>query len=111
MPDVKYGNVTAAKAVLSKLGFKTTGNSGSRQDDVIWGNTVHEKNTLKIQVEKDHGKQYIPKVIGMGARDAVYMLEARGVRVKLNGRGKVVEQSLPAGHKIAKGDVCILRLN
>ena len=47
----------------------------------------------------------------MGARDAVYMLEARGVRVKLNGRGKVVEQSLPAGHKIAKGDVCILRLN
>ncbi len=111
LPDVKYGNVTAAKAVLSKLGFKTTGNSGSRQDDVIWGNIVHEKNTLKIQEEKDHGKQYIPKVIGMGARDAVYMLEARGVRVKLNGRGKVVEQSLPAGHKIAKGDVCILRLN
>ena len=111
LPDVKYGNVTAAHTVLSKLGFKTTENSDSQQDNTIWGSTNQEKNTLKIQKEKVHNKPYIPKVIGMGARDAVYMLEARGVRVKLNGRGKVVEQRLPAGHKIAKGDVCILRLN
>ncbi|WP_314314466.1 PASTA domain-containing protein, partial [Hoylesella marshii] len=47
---------------------------------------------------------------GMGARDAVFMMESRGLRVKLNGRGHVVEQSMPAGQLIRKGSICELRL-
>lgn len=55
--------------------------------------------------------QYIPDVLGMGARDAVYILENRGVKVRLNGRGKVVQQSLPPGHRIQKKQVCLLTLS
>ena len=52
----------------------------------------------------------IPNVIGMGARDAVYLIESRGVKVILKGRGKVVKQSLEPGHKIGKGEKCELIL-
>ena len=46
----------------------------------------------------------------MGARDAVYLVESRGVKVKMEGRGKVVEQSLAPGRIIKKGDVMRLKL-
>jgi cell division protein FtsI (penicillin-binding protein 3) len=49
--------------------------------------------------------------MGMGARDAVFLLEKRGVKVTLVGRGKVSSQSLPAGHKIKKGETCVLRMS
>ena len=49
--------------------------------------------------------------MGMGARDAVFMLESRGVSVRISGRGKVVTQSLPAGHEIKKGEICNLKLD
>ena len=52
----------------------------------------------------------MPNVMGMGARDAVYLLESRGVKVRIEGRGKVVSQSLPAGHEIKKGEVCSLKM-
>ncbi|MDR1974292.1 MAG: transpeptidase family protein [Bacteroidales bacterium] len=35
----------------------------------------------------------IPDVVGMNARDAVYLLEKQGLKVVLNGLGKVVSQS------------------
>ena len=53
----------------------------------------------------------VPNVEGMGARDAVYLMEGRGIRVKLEGRGKVVSQSIPAGRKIKIGELCILKLH
>ena len=52
----------------------------------------------------------VPDVTGMGARDAVYVLESRGVKVRIHGRGKVKTQSLPPGHKIRKGEACTLNL-
>ena len=46
----------------------------------------------------------------MGAKDAVYLLESRGLRVKLQGRGRVKKQSYPAGKDIMKGAECVLIL-
>jgi cell division protein FtsI (penicillin-binding protein 3) len=42
----------------------------------------------------------VPNIIGMGARDAVYVLENLGMEVSVFGRGKVARQSLPAGTSI-----------
>jgi cell division protein FtsI (penicillin-binding protein 3) len=52
----------------------------------------------------------IPSVIGMGLRDAVYMLEKRGIKVQFSGVGLVKEQSLPAGSKIIPGTPVLLSL-
>jgi cell division protein FtsI (penicillin-binding protein 3) len=46
----------------------------------------------------------------MGAKDAVYLLESHGLRVKLVGRGKVKKQSYPAGNAFTENSVCILTL-
>jgi len=53
----------------------------------------------------------IPKLIGMTAKDAVYILEDLGLNVKLKGRGFVIEQSLPQGSIVKKGKSITLKLS
>lgn len=53
---------------------------------------------------------YIPDVSGMGARDAVFILESAGLRVQVKGRGMVKRQSIPAGSKVKRGSSCIIEL-
>ena len=48
----------------------------------------------------------MPDVSGMGASDAVYMLESRGLKTVVKGRGKVKSQSIAAGSVIKKGQIC-----
>ena len=55
-------------------------------------------------------KNIVPNVIGMGARDAVFLLESRGVKAKLRGRGKVKSQSIYSGTAVKQGMVCDLIL-
>jgi len=55
-------------------------------------------------------KQIIPNVIGMGARDATYLLEKSGLHVKLIGVGLVKQQSLAAGSKLVSGSDITLNL-
>ena len=50
----------------------------------------------------------MPDVKGMGARDAVYMLESRGLTVKVQGRGKVKSQSYAPGRTAISGAECVL---
>jgi cell division protein FtsI (penicillin-binding protein 3) len=88
VPDVKGGDLLAANYVLNQLGVKT--------------------NTNKSDISTQKG--VIPNVIGMGARDAVYQLESRGVKVKLRGRGKVKSQSIYAGTSVKQGMVCELNM-
>ena len=52
----------------------------------------------------------MPDVCGMGARDALYILEREGLNVNIQGRGKVVEQSIPSGKVIQPGTTVILKL-
>lgn len=112
LPDVKNGNLLVADYVLSHLGIKTDNTwSGSYSDgNPIWGNATFKNNAIQLAKSQAYAKNLIPDVLGMGARDAVFMLESRGVSVRLTGRGKVVGQSLPAGHEIKKGDICNLKL-
>jgi len=53
----------------------------------------------------------IPKLSGMTAKDAVYLLEDLGLKVQLRGSGYVKEQSIPAGALAKKGKVITLKLS
>ena len=88
IPDVKGGNAGAANTVLNKLGI----------------------NRREQQRKDNNSLTVAPDVTGMGARDAVYQLERRGLKVKVHGRGKVKHQSFPAGKTITDGAECILTL-
>ncbi len=89
IPDVKNGDAKAARQVLDNLGIDNK--SVAVSDAKAGGDTI-------------------PDMKGMGARDAVFMLESRGLKVKLNGTGKVRRQSIAAGKEINKGDICVLDL-
>jgi cell division protein FtsI (penicillin-binding protein 3) len=52
----------------------------------------------------------VPNVIGMGAKDAVYVLEKYGLRISFSGRGQVVSQSVSPGQRIVKGQSVALVL-
>ncbi|MBC8489431.1 MAG: transpeptidase family protein [Bacteroidetes bacterium] len=52
----------------------------------------------------------VPNVKGMGAKDAVYVLENLGLKVKIHGRGFVREQSLSPGSRVKKGNMITLKL-
>ena len=53
----------------------------------------------------------IPDVIGMGLRDAVYLLERQGLQVQVQGKGSVKVQSLTPGLKATKGQIILLQLS
>jgi cell division protein FtsI (penicillin-binding protein 3) len=53
----------------------------------------------------------IPAVVGLGLKDAVYMLENYGLKVSAMGRGKVIYQSLPQGTAFTKGQTINIQLN
>ena len=113
VPDVKTGNILAANYVLSHLGIKTNANwSGSYADgNPIWGKAERVGNhSIKLIREKQYGKSIVPDITGMGARDAIYNMESRGIKTQIIGRGKVVKQSLVPGTVIKKGAVCSIVL-
>ncbi len=53
----------------------------------------------------------IPNVVGMGLKDAVYLLENMGLKVSATGRGRVMDQSLTAGTNFNKKQNITLILN
>lgn len=65
--------------------------------------------TITNPALQDHAR--VPDVLGMGLKDAVYLLENRGLKVDISGKGKVVKQSLLANTSFNKGDKINLELN
>ena len=112
IPDVKNGNLLAADYVLSHLGISSNKwwNGSYANGNPIWGSVGHNGKNVQLAKLPVYNERHVPNVMGMGARDAVYLLESRGVKVRIEGRGKVVSQSLPAGHEIKKGEVCSLKM-
>ncbi|MBQ8046431.1 MAG: transpeptidase family protein [Prevotella sp.] len=114
VPDVKQGNISAAGHVLNSIGIATTAewDNSSSAEPAVWGyaETRKKRNIVLHQSEQENLK-HVPDVRGMGARDAVYLLESRGLKVTLTGRGKVIGQSIPAGQAVKKGESISLMLH
>ncbi len=112
VPDVKSGNMTAASYVLNNLGVNNSTSWGETdyQGAPVWGTAVN--NTSDVAMNKtEMSLDTMPDMRGMGARDAVNMLESEGVQVVIRGRGKVVKQSIDIGEQLHEGDTCVLELH
>ena len=75
-----------------------------------WSRTYNKNDHIEIkgQVFQDN---VMPNVRGMGAKDAVFLLENMGLRVKINGSGTVKYQSIQAGQYIRRGNYVTLELS
>ncbi len=112
-PTIKNGNTEETELVLKELNvpFKKVETSKSsilpgtgKQPENIghWSTTDTETGKLQLtEVAVQPGK--MPSVMGMGARDAVFVLQQVGVKAKIRGAGRVTSQSISAGTAIKKG--------
>ena len=73
------------------------------------GRITIDDNHAKIQIE-NISKRILPDLTGLGPRDALYLLEKEHLKVRLQGTGKVIAQSLPQGHIIKPNEVITLYL-
>lgn len=64
-----------------------------------WAILRAQNDTLTMQ-NRNIGEDVVPVVTGMGLKDALYILENRGLNVVVSGSGKVRNQSILAGTKI-----------
>ncbi|NLJ42597.1 MAG: transpeptidase family protein [Bacteroidales bacterium] len=79
----------------------------SRED---WVKTRENGDTIRLEgIELKKG--LVPDVRGMSLRDAIYLLENSGLKVRYNGRGRVLRQSPEHGARVYEGSVVSLDMN
>ena len=110
IPNVKAGEMNDAKRVLDELSIQSQSKFDLKSGKETWGST-HAAPKSVILESRDLMRDFVPSVIGMGAKDAVYLLESRGVKVKLVGVGKVKSQSIANGTRVKKGQTITLVLH
>ncbi len=110
-PSVKTGNQSEMNYVLTALKVKSSSednkaewvSGGSKDSSTVILTTKNIEETLK--------KGVVPNVVGMTARDVLYLLENNNyMHVKLTGSGAVSSQSLAAGTEFKKGTEIVLEL-
>lgn len=107
VPKVKGGLNDYTKLALNKLdrNYKTSENESK------WITSFIDSAQQRVILhDRDVINNMIPNVIGMGARDAIYLLENEGLRVVIHGSGQVAEQSLEPGSRLVKGTVITISL-
>ena len=92
------GNSSDIKNVLRTLNVDYS--DSVRQSS--WGNVI-ASNYQPVIKEVNVSKAVMPNIRGMGLKDVVYLLENMGLKVKVNGQGKVMVQSIQPGATLAKG--------
>jgi cell division protein FtsI (penicillin-binding protein 3) len=106
IPEVKAGELAETSYVLNRLDVPTQGKTSKES----WGRA--EKDSVSVKLEQlQMTTGVMPNVVGMGAKDAVYLLEKAGLRVNIAGVGKVTRQSIPSGNKYQKGQTVALQLH
>jgi cell division protein FtsI (penicillin-binding protein 3) len=94
--------------VKALTGFKMKYEIDSKDDD--WTSLRAKGDTVHLAPRNILGKKAIPSVVGMGLKDALYLLENRGLKVQFSGYGKVVSQSLTPGQPVV-GQVISIKLD
>ncbi len=91
VPEVTSGHKEHAESVLEMMDIDTEGVEMTSTPDTT-------------------ALTRVPDMTGMGARDAVYDLQARGLRVQLRGKGRVKSQSMKPGTEAVRGKTITLQL-
>jgi len=104
-PYSKGGRKEELLTVLDEIGVSINGKD--IQSDWISASAREHDVALK---RKNFPAGIVPNVKGMGAKDAVCILENMGLKVVLNGVGRVKQQSMKAGQVYRKGSTIYLSM-
>ncbi|HPN39781.1 MAG TPA: penicillin-binding transpeptidase domain-containing protein, partial [Melioribacteraceae bacterium] len=97
-PDFSIKSASVLKEELSKEKKSTVTN--------VYSDVTNKKSTSKKKEYKiENG---MPNLVNLSMRDAVAILTELGVKYKVNGKGKVVNQSVNPGKKINRNTLCTI---
>ncbi len=105
VPDFLNGDATNTLKVFNELDIPYSGNV----EKADWVK-VNENNN-RVGLEPHNVEKYkMPDVVGMGAADAIYLIERSGMKSKLKGVGKVRKQFPLPGANCREGQLVYLDL-
>ena len=107
-PKIQNGSTSKASTVLDYLNIDHYKTDGEYMISEVTDNTVK----LKLRkIKSDLQSHIMPSLIGMNLSDVVYLLENHGLKVKFNGYGSVVNQSIKKGERFQEGSVVKIKLS
>jgi cell division protein FtsI (penicillin-binding protein 3) len=104
-PEVGNGYKEDINEVLKNLEVRY-----KRTSDDDWVATRESGDTIRLAGVKIQ-RGLVPDVRGMSLRDAIYLLENSGLRVRYSGKGRVMRQSPEHGARYSAGTVVSLDMN
>lgn len=108
-PDVASGMGEASKRVLASVPVTNRNEIISGINNNRWVTFSSDTNAVSVE-PLEMAKDSLVSVKGMGLKDAIYILENQGYKVKFTGHGKVVSQTPQAGCDLPKGETVTLQL-
>jgi len=106
IPYVIAGNQQELYTIYSNLNLPFSTNNTDAE-------YIRSEKTDSLQkyIQKNIKVKIVPDVIGMGVKEATYLLEKNGLKVNISGKGKVIGQSIQAGSNIVFGQSINLSLS
>jgi cell division protein FtsI (penicillin-binding protein 3) len=104
-PTIRAGHQEDLKYICNELGISN--HSNASDDDWVVAQT--SDNSISWKGRKML-PEFVPDVTGFKLKDALYVLENKGLKVRFTGTGRVVQQSVLPGSKAMKGSYIFIRL-
>nr|MBS0037949.1 transpeptidase family protein [Saprospiraceae bacterium] len=99
-PFWQVGYASDFRYIFSSLGVVAA------EDEDIEFTVLMPDEEMGMRMRNRHiSREVMPNVVGMGLRDALYVLESAGVNVKINGYGRVVGQSVSPGSSLSNKNI------
>ena len=108
LPTPKVAQKNDLQKVLNALGISS--HEELEVDENQWVSAHRDEESLKMK-ERKMISGLVPDVTGMGLKDALFLMENSGMKVRFTGNGKVRKQSLTPGQKAVKGGIVYLELS
>ncbi len=105
LPGFRSAHVADLKIIYNAFQAKLEG-----MTDAPFASTRLRSDTVALS-ERNFIENLVPEVVGMGLRDAIYVLENAGLKVVFTGRGIVRKQSIQPGVRIREGQLIRIELS
>ncbi len=110
LPEIAITRGDEIARVTSKLKLPVSENSVTETYVSKSHNDSTKISLHESTIIQSLNKGFVPNLSGLTAKDAVYLLENKGLQVNILGIGMVKKQSIEAGQKFNKGDKITLIL-
>ena len=102
-----FGYKTEVRQLVNYFNIKVTDSTGNENDWICLNESKGRGHLSDFKMEKNE----MPLLKGLGLKDALYLCENIGLKVKIKGKGKVSDQSILAGQVFSKGQIVNIQFN